>query len=147
MNVIEYLKNKFKNKKKINLEYKQILKNEKEFLDKYKNATFSFFGYLLSNDEIPFFEHHKSTNQLEDGQKVNYSEMVRPFTPETLTHCVYHLNHKCKLEEAKNIDLFKEKCLKYAKNARYQDCDWQKTINNLSLFLTTVLLEDKTPTK
>ena len=145
--VIDYLKNKFAKKKKINPEYKGLLKNEKEFLKKYKNSTFSFFGYLSSDDEIPFFEHIKSSDTFENGQKFNVSEMVRPFTPDTLSHCVYRLNHECKLEEAKNLELFKKKCKQYAINAKYQDCDWNKTIENLSLFLATVSLEDKTPTK
>lgn len=145
--VIEYIKSKFAKKKKVNPQYEEILKDEKSFLKKYKNATFGFFGYLMPGEELPFFEYIKSRDTFENGQSVNCGEMVRPFTPNTLVHCVHHLTPEQIIEESKDTEAFKKKCRQYAKYAKYQDCDWNKTINDLALFIATISLEYGTPTK
>jgi len=109
-------------------------------LKEYENAlirnteSYSYFGYLIGpENEVPrFFTEYKRNG---NDQNSYIIELVHCPTPKTLTHCVKHLNKDGKKTEAADLSFFKQKCYRIAELSRYQEEDWDATINLLVSYM------------
>ena len=103
----------------------QILKDEKEFLEKYKDTEFTFLGYIMDEErELPKFFYNVYN---EDGS-ISYATATTPFTPKTFSHCMKHLEDSEKLRLMDNFDGFKDMYYQISKSAKYQEEDWSQAL-------------------
>ena len=107
-----------------------LFEEEKKFLERHKDDTFEFFGYLYSERETPFFV----APEKEQAENVRTAEMVTPFSPKTLEFCVLRLNEEEKYinaEDEESLESFVQRCNKIASQSIYKTDKWEKTINLL----------------
>ncbi len=126
-----------KQAKELQEEAKQMLnidmlfEEEKKFLERHKDDTFEFFGYLFNSErETPFFV----APEKEQAENVRTAEMVTPFSPKTLEFCVLRLNEEEKFinaEDEESLKSFVQRCNKIASQSIYKTDKWEKTINLL----------------
>lgn len=105
----------------------ELLKEvQEEFINKHQNHKFTGFYDSWS---VPHF----SLPRIVEGKPSGY-EMVTPMTPKTLELCVLRLEKDAKLEEADDIEFFKDKCEQIAEKSVYPG-EWADTVERLVDYL------------
>lgn len=99
---------------------------ETDFINKHYNSKFTEF---YDSWGVPHF----SLPRIVEGKPSGY-EMVTPMTPKTLELCVLRLEKDAKLEEADNLEYFKDKCEQLAEHSVYPG-DWTETTERLADYL------------
>jgi len=107
---------------------KALKKIESELLK--KDNKYHFFGYLYDEREIPCF-----VTELESEKNTSFREFVYVLTPKMLEHCVKNFTDDAILNESNNIEQFQHKCNIIAKNALYQEENWDEMIDCLTDYL------------
>lgn len=112
---------------------KDCLKFEKEYLAKNKDTKFDFFGYLISQDEIPFFMESTKNKHEVDFQ---YLKTVTPCTPKLLEFCVKNLLPYDRKYEAQDMDAFIYKWNQIAEHyCVFSKEEWDGVISELISYL------------
>jgi len=105
----------------------ELLKDvQEEFINEHQKHKFTGFYDSWS---VPHF----SLPRIVEGKQSGY-EMVTPMTPKTLELCVLRLEKDAKLEEADDLEYFKDKCEQIQEKSVYPG-NWDDTIERLVDYL------------